>query len=119
MPSFSRSNQIILTALKRYGMILADNGSSWYISGTPDNRRDNDDLHLLGTIPGSDFEAVDESSLQVNVNSGQPSGSVPVVSTPSPTRSSIATTTRPIAQPSIMTPEIAESISRSIGSNSM
>ncbi len=116
--SFSRTNQIILTALKRYGMIVADNGSSWYISGAPDNRWNNDDLHLLGTIPGSDFEAVDESSLQVNVNSGQSSGSVPVVSTPSPTRSSIATTTRSTAHPSIMTPEIAESINRSIGSYS-
>ena len=116
--SFSRTNQIILTALKRYGMIVADNGSSWYISGAPDNRWNNDDLHLLGTIPGSDFEAVDESSLQVNVNSGQSSGSVPVVSTPSPTRSSIATTTRTTAHPSIMTPEIAESINRSIESNS-
>ena len=75
--SFSRTNQIILTALKRYGMIVADNGSSWYISGAPDNRWNNDDLHMLGTIPGSDFEAVDESSLQVNVNSGQSSGSMP------------------------------------------
>lgn len=115
--SFSRTNQIILTALKRYGMIVADNGSSWYISGAPDNRWNNDDLHLLGTIPGSDFEAVDESSLQVNVNSGQSSGSVPIVSTPSPTRSSIATPTHTTVHSNIMTPEIAESINRSIESN--
>ena len=116
--SFSRTNQIILTALKRYGMIVADNGSSWYISGAPDNRWNNDDLHILGTIPGSDFEAVDESSLQVNVNSGQSSGSMPVVSTPSPTRSFIAATTRRTAPSTIMTPEIAESINRSIESKS-
>jgi hypothetical protein len=116
--SFSRINQIILTALKRYGMIVADNGISWYISGAPDNRWNNDDLHMLGTIPGSEFEAVDESSLQVNVNSGQSSGSIPVVSSPSSTRSSIATTTRITAPSSITTPEIAESINRSIESKS-
>ena len=115
--SFSRTNQIILTALKRYGMIVADNGSSWYISGAPDNRWNNDDLHMLGTIPGSDFEAIDESSLQVNVNSGQSSGSTPIISTPPATHTAIATTTRTHAPSSIMTPEIAESINRSIESN--
>jgi hypothetical protein len=116
--SFSRTNQIILTALKRYGMIVADNGSSWYISGAPDNRWNNDDLHMLGTIPGSDFEAVDETSLQVNVNSGQSLGSMPIVSTPSLTHTFIATTSHTNAPSSIMTPEIAESINRSIESNS-
>jgi hypothetical protein len=69
---FSVSNQVILRALKTYGMILADNGSAWYISGTPDERWNNDDLHLLQTaVHGSDFEAVDESSLMVDPNSGQ------------------------------------------------
>jgi hypothetical protein len=47
--SFSHTNQIILTALKHYGMIVADNGSSWYISTAPDIRWNNDDLHRLGT----------------------------------------------------------------------
>jgi len=111
--SFSRTNQIILTALKRYGMIVADNGSSWYISGAPDNRWNNDDLHILGAIPGSDFEAVNESSLQLNVNSGQSSGSMPVVSTPSATHTPIATTTNTHSPSSAMTPEIAESLNRS------
>ena len=69
--TFSATNQIILTALKTYGMILADNGSSWYISGAPDSRWDDDDLHALNSIPGSNFEAVDESSLMVDPNSGQ------------------------------------------------
>jgi len=69
--TFSATNQIILTALKTYGMILADNGSSWYISGAPDSRWDDDDLHALNNIPGSNFEAVDESSLMVDPNSGQ------------------------------------------------
>lgn len=72
--AFSLTNQIILQALKTYGMILADNGSNWYLSGAPDNRWDNDDLReLQNGIRGSDFEAVDVSSLQINVNSGQAS----------------------------------------------
>ena len=49
----------ILTALKRYGMLVADNGSSWYISGAPDPRWDDSDLATLGRIAGSDFEVVD------------------------------------------------------------
>lgn len=69
--AFSAANQIILTALKRYGMMLADNGSAWYLSGAPDAHWDNDDLHALTTITGSNFEAVDVSPLMVNVDSGQ------------------------------------------------
>jgi hypothetical protein len=67
---FSAKNQVILKALKKYGMILADNGSSWFISGAPDSRWNNDDLHQLHNVKGSDFEAVDESSLMINPNSG-------------------------------------------------
>jgi hypothetical protein len=52
-------------------MILADNGASWFISGVPDERWDNDALHELHDVHGSDFEAVDESSLMVDVDSGQ------------------------------------------------
>ena len=52
-------------------MILADNGSSWYISGAPDERWNNDMLHELHKVPGSAFEAVDESSLMMNPDSGQ------------------------------------------------
>jgi hypothetical protein len=68
---YSAVNQVILQALKRYGMILADNGSAWFISGAPDSRWNNDDLHNLGAITGSDFEAVDVSSLMIDPNSGQ------------------------------------------------
>ena len=69
---FSAANQVILRALKTYGMIVADNGSAWYLSGAPDERWNNDDLHLLQTgVHGADFEAVDESSLMVDANSGQ------------------------------------------------
>ncbi len=56
--SFPRQARVVLTALKRYGMLVADNGSSWYISGAPDPRWKNDDLHTLGRVKGSDFEVV-------------------------------------------------------------
>jgi hypothetical protein len=69
--SFSATNQIILTALKKYGMMIADNGSAWYISGAPDSRWSDDDLHNLGQITGADFEAVDVSPMMVNANSAQ------------------------------------------------
>lgn len=61
--SFPKQSRVILTALRRYGMILADNGSPWYVSGAPDSRWDNDDLHSLGRLTGADFEVVDTSSL--------------------------------------------------------
>jgi len=61
--SFPRQARIVLQALKTYGMILADNGSNWYISGAPDPRWSNDALHTIGRITGSDFEVVDTTSL--------------------------------------------------------
>ena len=68
---FSPANQVILQALKTYGMFLADNGSAWYLSGVPDPRWDDDDLHALQTgVHGRDFEAVDESSLMIDPDSG-------------------------------------------------
>jgi len=60
---YPKQARIVLQALKTYGMILADNGSNWYISGAPDPRWSNDALHALGAITGSDFEVVDSSSL--------------------------------------------------------
>ncbi len=63
--------QVILRAMQQYGIILADNGADWYISGAPDERWNNDTLHLLDDITGSDFEAVDVSGLMVDPNSGQ------------------------------------------------
>ena len=71
MSSFSPTNQVILTALKQYGMMLADNGSAWFLSGAPDAGWNNDDLHALTTIAGSNFEAVDATVLMVNPDSGQ------------------------------------------------
>jgi hypothetical protein len=61
---FPRQARIVLTALKRYGMIVADNGSNWYISGAPSPAWSNDQLHTLGRVTGSDFEVVDSSSLR-------------------------------------------------------
>jgi hypothetical protein len=63
--------QVILRALKKYGVMLADNGSPWFISGVPDERWDNDVLRQLRRVHGSDFEAVDVSSLMINPDSGQ------------------------------------------------
>jgi len=60
---FPRQSRIVLRALKRYGMILADNGSSWYVSGAPARGWDNDDLHSLHDVPGGAFEVVDTSRL--------------------------------------------------------
>lgn len=67
---FSPEVQVILTAMKDYGLVLADNGSPWFISGAPDERWDNDVLHELDVLRGSDFEAVDVSSLMIDPDSG-------------------------------------------------
>ena len=58
-----RQARIVAQALKRYGMILADNGSPWYISGAPNRRWNDDALHQLDRLTGADFEVVDTSSL--------------------------------------------------------
>jgi hypothetical protein len=56
---FPRQARIVLVALKHYGMLVSDNGSSWYITGAPDPRWSNDQLHTLGRVKGSDFEVVE------------------------------------------------------------
>ncbi len=56
--SYPPQAQVILAALKQYGMIMADNGSSMYISGDPDNRWNNDDLGTLKQVPASAFEVI-------------------------------------------------------------
>jgi hypothetical protein len=55
---FSPRMQVVLRALKKYGMILADNGSSWFVSGTPDSRWNDNELNTLKAVRGSDFEVV-------------------------------------------------------------
>lgn len=68
---FSKTNQIILKALQTYGMILADNGSPWFLSGAPHADWNNDELRELRKVLGSDFEAVDVSSMMVDADSGK------------------------------------------------
>ncbi|MEO8945657.1 MAG: hypothetical protein ABI338_04095 [Gemmatimonadaceae bacterium] len=55
---FSPQVQVILIAMKKYGLFLADNGSAFYVSGAPDSRWSDDDLHNLSKLHGSDFEVV-------------------------------------------------------------
>jgi hypothetical protein len=61
---FPRQARIVLRALKKYGMVVSDNGTSWYITGAPHPRWSNDDLHTLHRVPGSAFEVVDTQSLR-------------------------------------------------------
>lgn len=68
---FSPEIQVILQAFKTYGIILADNGSAWYISGAPNEQWDNEMLHELDVVTGADFEVVDVSSLMIDPDSGQ------------------------------------------------
>jgi len=78
--------RVILEALKRYGMILADNGSTWYVSGTHDLRWDDDEIHALGAIKGSDLEVVDTGP----VHTSHPTGSAPAIASLTATPASIA-----------------------------
>ena len=61
---FPRQARVVLEALKRYGMLLADNGSPWYLTGVPDRRWDDDALHALSRVKGSDLEVVDAGRLR-------------------------------------------------------
>ena len=63
--------RVILQALKTYGFILADNGTSWHLSGIGDLRWNDTEMHALTNVTGDNFEAVDESSLMMNSNSAQ------------------------------------------------
>ena len=60
---FPRQAQVILRALKQYGMILADEGKAWFISGAPSPQWGDKQLESLHAIKGSDFEVVNTSSL--------------------------------------------------------
>ncbi len=75
---FSAHNQVILNALKKYGMIMADNGSAMYISGAPDNNWDNNDLHNLSSVPASAFEVVQINPLYTQAS--VPGGAAPSIS---------------------------------------
>lgn len=83
--------QVILRALKKYGMILADNGSAWYLSGAPDARWNNDNLRTLARVKGADFEVVDATALMVSPDSGEArqAGPPPVTVTVSPATATV------------------------------
>lgn len=74
---YSATNQVLLTAMKQYGLIMADNGSSMYISGAPDSRWDNSDLHNLGNVTASDFDVILMSP--VYTSSNYPQGASPAI----------------------------------------
>jgi hypothetical protein len=85
---FSAANQVILNALKKYGMIMADNGSNMYLSGAPDNRWDNNDLHNLGLVAASDFEVIQMSPLYTQSNI--PTGAAPQITSFTASSTSVA-----------------------------
>jgi len=68
---FSPQTRVILTALQEYGMFLADNGGDWFLTGAPDARWDPKIAAELKLVSGANFEAVDSSSLMVNVNTAE------------------------------------------------
>jgi hypothetical protein len=93
--SFSATNQAILKALKQYGMIMADNGSSMYLSGAPDDRWDNNDLHNLSTLTAADFEVLTLGTVYTSAN--VPPGSAPIIS------SFAASTANPVSRGTAVT----------------
>jgi hypothetical protein len=88
---FSATNQVILKALQQYGAIMADNGSNMFISGAPDSRWDNDDLHNLTGVTAANFEVVQLGT--VYTSSNLPQGASPTISTFTASASSVASGT--------------------------
>ena len=89
---FSATNQVILKALQQYGMIMADNGSNMFISGAPDDRWDNDDLHNLGHLAASDFEVVTMNPIYTQSN--LPAGAAPVINSFTASQSTVSAGTQ-------------------------
>jgi hypothetical protein len=85
---FGPQAQVVLTAMKRYGLIVADNGSNWFFQGTMDAGWDSAPyptmIAQLKTVPASAFEAIDESSLMVDPNSARADPRHVAQSTPQP-----------------------------------
>jgi hypothetical protein len=71
--TFSPDARVVITALKHYGLIVADNGSDWYFQGTEDGNWSNSLLDQLKTIPASQFQAVSEGGCMVDPDSAQSS----------------------------------------------
>ncbi len=85
---YSTANQVILKTLKKYGMIMADNGSNLYLSGAPDDRWDNNDLHALGQVSASNFEVLQMTPLYTQ--NTLPIGAAPQITSFTATASSIS-----------------------------
>src|ERR1700677_4498888 len=75
---YSAANQVLLVAMQQYGIIMADNGSNMYISGAPDDRWDNDDLHNLDQVTAADFDVVTMNPIYTQAN--LPTGAAPSIS---------------------------------------
>jgi len=86
--SYSATNQVILNAMKKYGLLLADNGTAIFISGTPDVRWSNDDLHLLTQVKASSFEVVAMGT--VYTSSNIPQGAAPSISSVNASASTVS-----------------------------
>lgn len=71
LSAFSAKARVVLRAMKRFGLILADNGSNWYVQGARDRRWKNRLLDQLKSVPASAFEAVDASACVVDPDSGR------------------------------------------------
>jgi hypothetical protein len=86
--TYSAANQVIFNAMKKYGLILADNGSAMYISGAPNDNWNNSDLHLLNNATASDFEVIQISPLYTSAN--VPTGPSPTISSFTASSSSVS-----------------------------
>jgi hypothetical protein len=84
MAGYRPDTQVVLRAMQRHGMILADNGSNWYFQGTAENGWADGLISDLKRVPASAFEAVDASSLMIDPNSGQYRGAPAVGPAPAP-----------------------------------
>jgi hypothetical protein len=89
---FRPDTQVVLRAMQRHGLIVADNGSNWYFTGTSEPGWDTALLDQLKTIPAGAFEAVDTSSLRADANSGRVAGSSPLPPTTAPPAATTSTT---------------------------
>jgi hypothetical protein len=87
---FSAANQVILTAMKKYGLILADNGSAFYFQGAPDTRWNDNDLNNLKSISSNNFEVVQMTPTYPGYDSvGAPTGALPIINSFSASSTSI------------------------------
>jgi hypothetical protein len=113
---FRSDTQTILRAMKKYGLIVADNGSNWYFQGTAENGWSNSMLDELKSVPASAFQAVDESSLMIDPNSGAVRSTTVVVRStpkPSPTPTPTKTAAKEAAPKKPSSPRPSPSVSPS------